>query len=320
MTWGLLALLAAGLLGLWLFTVLHTAWLQLRPPRRGYAFAVSRSIPGDPSELVLPDAPRGVQFSSWTVRSRGVDLPVWDIQGLAPDGPVFILTHGWGESRVLSLQRVLALAPIASRLIAWDLPAHGEAPRSTFTLGHREHLDLLALIDRVRSDPASHADIVLMGFSLGAGISIRAAADLASSGPVPLVIAEAPYRLIHTPARNVLELRGLPHRLTLQPALALVGMQLGAGAAWSDFDRAAHAARLSKRTHLLVLHGVDDAIAPVADGRAIAAAAPSSTLVEVPAAGHADLWLNPDHRDRCLAALREALARRAPHAPEPVRS
>lgn len=317
MPWGLFTLLLAGLALVWVLIVLYTAWQQLHPMRRAYAFAVSRSIPGDPSEVAIDSGgagPRGLEYTSWTLRSRGIELPVWDIRGRDPAGPTIIITHGWGESRVLNLPRAAALAPIASRIILWDMPAHGDAPRGgggggRFTLGCREHLDLLAIIERVRA----HGDaspLVLHGFSLGAGVSIAAASALPPDRAPALVIAEAPYAQAITPVRNLLALRSLPHAVTLPAAMALLGLWLGVGPRWRGFDRTRLASALPTATTLLVLHGTEDLISPLADGQAVATVVSGrGTFVAIQGAGHTNLWTTAEHAECCINATLEALGR-----------
>ena len=56
---------------------------------------------------------------------------------------------------------------------------------------------------------------------------------------------------------------------------------------WRGFDRAAWASRV--RCPVLVLHGTEDGVSPVEDGRAIAAAS-RGTMIEINGAGHNDLW------------------------------
>jgi pimeloyl-ACP methyl ester carboxylesterase len=302
---GLLILLAEGLAVCLIAGVGYAVWLLTHPPRRTFATAVSRGRPGTPEQLDARPA-----FEEWTFISRGLELPVWDIKGGLPpgEGPTVVMTHGWGDSRIGALSRVPAVMPHCSRLILWDLPGHGEAPGRS-SLGAREVQDLLALIGRVR-EPGVR--LVLMGWSLGAGISIEAAARGAPED-VAGVIAEAPYRFPWTPARNVLRLRRLPYRWNLMPALWCVGWDVGAGPNWRGFDRAGHASHLG--CPLLVIHGTLDEVSPVEDGRKIATAAPLGRLLELPEAGHYGLWTDARFAGTCAEGLRAFLSQPAPAAP-----
>lgn len=291
---GLLTLLAVGLLIVETAVVWQTVRTLTRPPRRTYAWALARGVPGDPSELPTP-----LPFESWTFRSRGRDLPVWEVAGNAPSGPVIVCSHGWGESRHAVFERLPALRPLASRIVAWDLPGHGDAPGSC-RLGTSETADLGALVAHLREHSAD-ARIVLHGWSLGAGVSIAAAA--ATSDAVAGVIAESPYRRAVTPAQRVLGLMHLPWRANLRPAMWLLGVAFGVGPRWRGFDRATHAAAV--RCPLLVLHGDTDEVCPFANGVSIARAAPRGTLVTIPGGHHRDLWTEPAFAEKASGAVRE---------------
>lgn len=284
---GIMLLLAAGLVALWAAVVLMTVRLLTRPPRRSYASAVSKGKAGDPGELATPR-----EFSTWSLKAEGGEFPVWDIPSVGPpepDAPVVILAHGWGDSKLGALSRLAALDR-AARTVAIDLPGHGDASRSPgFSLGVGEVAVLGALLDEVRRQEPDRP-LVLWGWSLGAGVCLAAAAR-APQG-IAGVIAESPYRHPWTPARNVLRLYGLPHRFTLLPALWIVGMRGGIGWKWTGFDRAEHAVRLRANAPgcgLLVVHGVEDDICPIADGRKIAETG-RGTLAPIEGKGHNDLW------------------------------
>lgn len=301
-TAGLLILLGAGLALAWALGVAHTVRMLTRPPRRNTGWAVAKSLPSDPAEAGAPS------FETWTFRSRGLDLPAWEVPGECPDGPVIIITPGWGESRAVMLRTLGGLGRHASRVILWDPPGHGEAP-GRCSLGQQEPEDLLAL---VRALGFEAGRVVLYGFSLGAGVCIAAAARDGTDSPIAAVIAEAPYRAPLTPARNVMRAMRLPHALTLRPALLLLGLRLGAGADFGrndggGFDRAAHSARL--RRPLLVLHGERDAVSPPEDGERIAGAAPQGELCTVPDADHLDLWSLPAAREQTERAVADFLSR-----------
>lgn len=293
----LVVLLGLGFVLLLALLIAMTAWRLTHPPRRSYASAVSRGEPGDPSELDTP-----LSWEQWTVTSRGEGFDVWDIAGLNAAGPVVIFAHGWGDSRMGALTRVRHLAPHCSRMIAFDLPAQGERG-GWLRMGAREHHDILAIARKVRE--TGTAPVVLLGWSLGAGVCIAAAED-DETGIIAGVVAEAAYRRVRTPARNVLHYSGMPWRLNLAPALWIVGTLAGVGPTWRGFDRRDLSGRL--RVPLLVLHGIDDPISPIEDARAIAEAAPDATLAEIEDAEHNDLWLDP-YAERSAAAVAEFLGR-----------
>lgn len=293
---GFLLLMAIGFALYSAFLVASTILTLQYPSRRTYAWAVSRKVAGEPGELSPPLGFRRFEFTS---RSR--PLIAWDIQGLDADGPLVVLTHGWSDSKVGALSRVSALAPMCSRLIAWDLPGHGESPGAC-ELGLREAEDLVQLLRTI--DSGDGVPVILMGWSLGAGVSLVAANDAKVAG----VIAEASYRFGDTPARNVMRARGSPWRMNLPIAFWLVRRRAGAGeAAWSAFDRAAHAESLA--CPLLVLHGSADVVSPPEEARAIASRAKHATFHEIPGARHNDLWTNPGNRKIATRIVGEFLDR-----------
>jgi uncharacterized protein len=304
---GLAILLLIGLALAIIGQVVYTAWLLTHPPRRAYVWAVSRNLPGNPSELPPPpDGPGPRAFDAITFISRGMTLHAWSIPGDNPDGPTIIWTHGWGESRVQSLLRLPALLPHACRVVLWDLPAHGDSG-GHLTMGLREPEDLRALIDAVDADR-----VVLGGFSLGAGVSI--AAGVREGARVVAVIAEAPYRVPQTPARNVLRQIGMPTWPAVPLALGSLGLiRFSAGFGWfnargpASYDRAGLAASL--KVPLLVLTGEADQISPPEDGRAIASRATLARVVAVEGAGHLNMWIDPAFRSAATAAVRDFLMR-----------
>lgn len=283
---GFILLLAFGGLIFLLALVFAVMWGLSHPPRRTYASAVAKNLPGAPDELE-PSIP----FEQWSLESAGLSLPVWDMRGRDPDGPTIVFSHGWGDSRLGALPRAQRLADFASRLIAWDLPAHGKA-KGTCRLGLHESIHLSALLD------ALEGPLVLYGWSLGAGLAIQAG----THPKVVAVIAEAPFRFQHTPARNVLRQAHLPSGLTLSIALFLLGMRPGRRRA---FDRAGLASRLS--CPLLIIHGSHDEICPIEDSRAIAQAAANATLVEIAGGNHNGLWIEPDWAEQCTRAVAKFL-------------
>ncbi len=313
-TLGLIALLGIGFALFVIAMIVHTARMLTGPPRRTYASAVARNIPGDPSELDDP-----LEFEDRRITLYREEVRCWIVEGRAPEGPAVVMSPGWADSRVGALVRIPALVAHASRIVAVDPPGHGETP-GTCDLGAQQASLLTAILDSV----APEGPVVLMGWSLGAGVSIEAAARHDDDPPevaerrtrIAGVIAESPYRLARTPAERVMRARGMPVALNLSPALALVGFSEGVGPRWRGFDRAAWAAKLA--CPLLVLHGTDDPVSPIEDGRSIAAAAPLGVIAEIEGAGHNDLWTDAAHRERQEAAVRRFFTETIRREPAPT--
>lgn len=111
------------------------------------------------------------------------------------------------------------------------------------------------------------ADIIVYGESLGTGVAVQVAA----SKPVGGVILDAPYTSLVDVAASIYPY--LPAR-------------------WLMTDRYETMTYIAQVTApLLVLHGENDEVVPVAMGKAVFAAANEpKTLEVIPGAGHSDHW------------------------------
>jgi len=306
---GLLQLLTIGALGFWIITVLYTAWSLLHPPKRTYAYALHRGHPGDPSELDTPLDYEQIEFSS-----NNQTLTAWKIKALNPSGPRLLLIHGWGSSSIGALKRIPHITNLASEIITLDLPGHGEST-GTSQMGATEHTD----IDTLLSSLDESKPTIIYGWSMGAGIALRLARDYKDQHNIKAVIAESPYTHAITPARNVIHLRGLPIKFNLKPAIALIGTLKGLGPKWTGFDRTQIAKDL--QVPLLIIHGTEDPVSPIADAKAITAASPNATLLEIEHAGHNNIWTTPDFTEQACQAIQDFIESKPttpPQTPSPA--
>ena len=280
--------------------VVATMREALHPRRRTAGWALARGMPSDPGEVDVP-------FSEWTLDRPGdVRLPVWDVPGLRADGPVLILVHGWGRSRLTWLPHLGDWRRRGSRVVMIDLRGHGDAEPDGAGLGDTDVDDLTALLSRLDTPPETA--VVVVGRSLGATISILAAAE---SDRIDGVVAVAPYETLQVPLRQRLWLRGLP--ATPIAWLAVQGLRLV-----GRRPRSTRAAAAQTTVPTLVVLGDHDPISPVADGVAIGDAAPEGRVEVVRGAGHGNHWaLEPTRLDAAVDSLIASCERAPATAPSP---
>ncbi len=275
------------------------------PPRKTYGSAIARGWPTDPAEFGATGEEVRFTFAD------GTASPGWIIQGNKPGGPTLVLTHGWSACRYCTLARVPGLLNLAGRVVVYDLRGHGDSTARRSSLGTREVDDLLAVLTQLPPSETTTTPIVLVGYSMGAGISLVAASRARELPPgltVVGVICDGAYRRGDDPLPGVLRKRGVP----TYPFKWLVAWHL---AFWVSsgraFDRALHASRLA--CPLLLLHGAKDRLCPLPSAQAIAEAAPDSELVCFPEGGHLNLAIvDPARYYQAIARFLDALPSGAP--------
>ena len=212
-----------------------------------------------PRDLVVAQPGAGVE----QVRLRGTDGPVYawyaaPMASAAPH-PAIVFAHGNGERAEHWTAAFERLQDEGFGVLIVEYPGYGIAEGSPSQMSITSAV--VAGFDwlRARSD-VDGGRIVGYGRSLGGG----AVAQLAARRPLAALILESSFTSVRSFARSYLA----PGFLVRDP-----------------FDTLEV---LSKyRGPLLVFHGAHDDIAPPAHGRALAAAVPGSTFVEMPC-GHND--------------------------------
>jgi uncharacterized protein len=298
---GLLLLLFIAIVLLWLLAAAGLVYALSHPKRKTFAVALAKGDPTDPADLEL-DA----QEVTFTL-TDGSRSPGWVIQGNDAQGPTVVIVHGYGDSRYGSLTRAPLVVPTAKRVVVFDLPGQGESESRRGYGGLREPDDVLAVVGQLEKQDAQR--VVLLGVSMGAGITIAAAAkatketvsdtvldtDTVSDirGGIVGVIAEGPYRHWDEPLHNVFR----KHRYPRWPIIPLAGLWLGLTArGFRDFDRAGYASKLT--CPLLVIHGSEDTLCPITSAREIAEAAAVGEFIEIDGGGHDDLSCNHEQAYR----------------------
>lgn len=193
-------------------------------------------------------------------------------------GPLVLLVHGWGSRAGRFSRFVPVLVKAGLSAVAYDGPAHGRTGGRLASLP--EFADALTAMAGAVGPPAAY-----VGHSLGgAAIMLAHSRGLAA---VPSVLISAPadpeifsrrfarHLGISKPVRERMEWK-LRSRLRIE---------------WRDLFVPGHAATFNQP--LLVVHDTGDTDVPLADGEAIAAAAPHSTLLRTTGLGHRAIMRDP---------------------------
>ena len=244
-----------------------------------------------PARSYPVETPDNYDMAGWEdVRFSTVDgltLAGWFVPP-APDsgGATIIYVHGFAGNRGEMLPQAALMTTQGYGALLIDLRNCGDSEGTQTTLGFREPLDVAAAVEYLQTRPEVDADrIALVGVSLGAAASIRAAAV---TPQVRGVVAESAFSSLQDNVEEgVRRLVGLPPfpfaPLVVFLAARALGQNMNAVRPVDDVGRIAPRA-------LLLIHGSDDHLIDVGNSRRLfAAAGAPKDLWIVPGGHHSDL-------------------------------
>ena len=163
--------------GLWAFG--PGIWCYFKITRQAGRRTFS-SLPGD----------FGYAYSDLRIKGEnGVELACWYIPAREKKG-VLIASHNLGGNKSSAFTYLRPYVEEGYSLLMYDFRGHGSSDKAASTLGFRETRDLIILTDYVKSQLAEGRPVFYWGLSLGATVSLLAAAK--GSG-VAAVIAHSPF-------------------------------------------------------------------------------------------------------------------------------
>lgn len=229
-----------------------------------HRFAHSMIYPGSPVPFppaedlarLLPAA-RLIDYRS----SDGIALRGALVSAPAPAAPVAVYFHGNAESAAQNLPFAHDLARDGVGVFLAEYRGYGGLAGDPTEAGL--YADGEAAVDAVLATGVPPERLVLIGRSLGSGI----ATELALRKPAALLVLISPYTSMVDMGKGL-----------AGPAASLIVPD--------RYDNLGKIARV--RCPVVLLHGNHDEVIPVAMGRALAAAAPGATYIEVPGASHND--------------------------------
>ncbi len=236
----------------------------------GLMFLGQRSLLYHPDRS-LPNAAEltAAGFQALAARTEdGIDLTAWHRPAEAGRSTL-VLFHGNAGHHGHRLSLGLPLAARGYGVVLAPYRGYGGASGSPTEDGLVR--DGKAILAALESGSLPRGRIVLWGESLGGGIATRLAADAAAERrPVQGLVLQAPFTSVHERAAEIYRL--VPAR-------------------WLVLDRFDNLSRISRiAAPLLIVHGEEDSVVPVAHGKRLFAAALQPKLsVFIRGADHNDL-------------------------------
>jgi len=229
-----------------------------------HRFARSMIYPGSPVAFPRAEdlarrlpAARLLDYRS----SDGIALRGALVAATDPSAPVAVYFHGNAESAAQNLPFAADLADLGIGVFLAEFRGYGGLEGSPSEDGL--YADGEAAVDAVQATGVRPERLILIGRSLGSGV----ATELALRKPCALLVLISPYTSMVDMGRGL----------------------AGSAAPLAVPDRYDNLAKIARvRCPVVILHGTRDDVISVTMGRALAAAAPGASLVEVPGASHND--------------------------------
>jgi pimeloyl-ACP methyl ester carboxylesterase len=270
---------------LWLAT---RAAAPLSTTVAGYGASLLWFVPWQRSASEAATWPPDVRHHRTTIAGHPADLHE------VGTGPTVLLVHGWSDDAGAFRPMVDAFTRSGWRVVAVDLPAHGDVP------GLRTDLPMQAAV--VGALIAREEPSVVVAHSLGAAATALALREHRSG--VRGVVLLAPAVRLGSAVRRFLEEVRLPD--SVEAGLRRRIERRFGPDIWTDTatDRNLAATGLPG----LVIHDVGDRRAPIEEARTLVRAWPGGELHTTRGLGHRRLLADPTVVTRVVAAATDALA------------
>jgi pimeloyl-ACP methyl ester carboxylesterase len=212
---------------------------------------------------------------AFSVTSADGDLRAWE---WGSEGPRVLLVHGW-EGRGTQLSTLVApLVARGFRVVAFDMPAHGDSPGAIASFFHFAR----AVARMAEAIGPLHA---IVAHSMGGASTAWALRTAPRPGRLVMVAPPSDIRDYTGGAATVL---GLNEAATLELE-ARLGRRFGV----SLSEVRAELVGPHMTTPLLVIHDENDREVPVRSGEAVAGAWPGAALVRTRGLGHRRILREP---------------------------
>ncbi len=214
--------------------------------------------------------PADVGLSAQSVRLPTADnktLFAWFVSASVPvPAPTVLVMHGWGANASLMLPALAPLHAAGFSVMLMDARCHGQSDDAPFTSLPRFAEDIEAGMDWLQRQPAVDSKrIAIMGHSVGAGAALLCATR---RNDVRAVISLSAFAHPREVMRTFLAEAHIPYPVVGWYVMRHV--QVVIGARFDDIAPLTSIARL--RCRVLLVHGSEDELVPVANVKRLLAA------------------------------------------------
>ena len=226
-------------------------------------------------------------------------LPAWYVGADRDTWVIFVHGKGLDERRqVLRILPVLHELDLPVLAISYRNDANTQPdPSGRYGWGLSEWRDVQAALEY--ADLRGADDFILMGMSMGGAVTAGylhegdSETDHDLAGRIRGVIWDSPVLDLEAVVDAAAEERGIPGVLT---SVAKTLARLRFDVDWDRLDQIARADQFDPRIPILLLHGTEDGLVPVAGSDAFAAAVPTVTYERFEGADHVYLWNSDSQR------------------------
>jgi pimeloyl-ACP methyl ester carboxylesterase len=227
---------------------------------------------------------------------RGGDICAWQVEQ-NPNRPTLIMIHGWGRNVERMSPYFRKFYPLGYNLLAFDARGHGNSHAEENMNVVKFTEDISSAIDYVLGRPEQkNKNIFLIGLSIGGAASILAASRDKRVGKVITVGAFAhPLEVM----RKQLSSRFIPYFPFTYLFFKYLKRTIKI-----DFDAIAPVNNIGQvEAQILLVHGKDDKIVPLEQGRKLQKAQPKAELWEISGRGHSNCHLESGFWERLAEFL-----------------
>ncbi|MBN1963787.1 MAG: alpha/beta fold hydrolase [Anaerolineae bacterium] len=250
---------------------------------RGSTILLRRRTP-DPADL---PSNYGITYNDVRFPSRdGIPLAGWWLIPEQPNGAALVLCHGHNGSMDGDMAQMARFVQAGFHVLMFNFRAHGGSGGEHVTFGAREYFDVLGALDWLEREQGMH-HAGLVGFSMGAGVALMAAAH---DNRVGAVVADGTILRVADAIIGFGREKGLPAGMVRPLAaliLAVASLRAGVWIPSADPVRWACEARCPV---LFVQGGRDPFVSYAAAETLTRLAWRCADLWVVPGAGHRDAY------------------------------